>query len=261
MAAPTSQGRIGPALAAVVLAGGILSVGIIIAAYRLAGSIESWNPPREPTVIRPRVPLPDLTREAPAMALAGPGQMLIADGKGRVFLVGVEEEEDEAPRLALLRVYELRQDPERHLDEPALRSLAGWYLDDLAEERYRRVRAVREEFEGLIASGGTGAKTVGGLLALARGLVGDGDIPYLTERLADSSYLARRSAAIALGEAGWRRATPVLLEIVRQKDEKAFLLVGPILGDLTGIPAPDSSRVEQWLAAAVTWQKWWEDQK
>lgn len=244
----------------ILVVGGGLCAAIIVAAFRLAASLESWPPPTEPTIIRKRGPLPARPPTPPAIAQAGPGQILIADGEGRVFLIGTEEEEGAPPRLVLHRVYELKEDPTRHIDDDARKSYTGWYLDDLASERYRRVQATRKEFEDLIAAGGTGTEVVESLLGLARGLLREGEIPYLTEKLRNPSYLARRSAAIALGEGGWRRATPVLLEILRAMDEESNRLVAPILEDLTGIPAPAESQPDRWVAATRSWQDWWKKQ-
>lgn len=247
------------------IAGGVIAGAILLGAFQLARSIESMearSPDSPPRVIRSR----ESPRESPemplvippALTLAGPGEILLADGRGRVFLIGREEDED-PPRLVLHRVYELKEDPGRHLDDPHLRSLTGWYLDDLASKRYLRVRAIRDQFEGLVSSGGMSADVVDALLALARDLAREGEVPYLTERLLDKSYIARRSAAIALGEAGWRRATPILIEIVRQKDEKAFRIAGPLLEELTGIPTPEDMLPETWQAAAGKWSAWWEE--
>ncbi|MCZ6603503.1 MAG: hypothetical protein O6952_10895, partial [Planctomycetota bacterium] len=97
----------------------------------------------------------------------------------------------------------------------------------------------------------------GALAALARDLAQEGEITYLTEQLRDRSYLARRSAAIALGEKGWQRAVPILLEILSQGDEKAYPVVGPILADLTGIAAPAKTSRQERLAITKRWADWW----
>ncbi|MCZ6689855.1 MAG: hypothetical protein O7H41_09655 [Planctomycetota bacterium] len=246
----------GPALIAVVAIGGIVSLVITFAALHYSASHDSPQEAVPPTVIRPRTPPLDLPDPPPTISALDSGNILLADNDGHLFLIGRDPEE-EPPRLVLRSVYRLVRDAERNLDKPSLKSPNGWYLDDLASEKFLRIRVIRQKFEKMVAAGGVTGDVAGALAALARDLAEEGEIPYLTEQLRDRSYLARRSAAIALGEEGWRRAVPILLEILSHGDEKAYPVVGPILADLTGIVAPAETNRQEMLVITKRWADWW----
>lgn len=253
MAERPPSGRYGPAL---IIACGILSAAIVAAAFRLSGAIEGWEPQAVPTVIRPRGEAVEPPRASPALSAVGEDRLLLADGAGHLFLFEAAAEAD-APGLVLHRVYRVRYDPSRHVDDPARRSPSGWYLDDLAAEREIRIEAIRARFEELVSSGEPTLDVVKSLEALGRDLLREGDVTYLTGKLDDPSYLARRSAGIALGEGGWRRAAPVLIDIAEKGDERSLRIVGPILERLTGIPAPSTGRPDEWKAATERWSAWY----
>lgn len=255
MAVPAGPARSGPPL---IIASAILSIAMVICALFLSRSIGTSAPPVPPTYIQPRAASAPVLETAPAIARVGPGQVVLADGKGNLFLMGAERE-DGSPGLVLHRVYRLREDPSRHQADPERKSPAGWYLDDLAADREERIRAIRERFEALVATGAPSVEAVDSLAALARELARGGDIAYLTERLGDPSYLARRSAGIALGEKGWPRATPGLIEVARKGDKRSRKVAGNILAKLTGIPAPTEVEPEPWGAAIKKWEGWWEE--
>ena len=252
------SGKSGPYLLA---ASAILSAAILIAAFRISVSFEVPPPSEPPTIIRARPAPSSPAGSAPTIAAVGSDYVLLADDEGLLFQLAITRAGPYG-KLVLQNVYQLRRDTGRFADAPSHKSPSGWYLDDLAEEKEERAKAVREEFDRLAGAGGTSTDAVETILALARDLVDQGEVSFLTDHLDDASYIARRSAAIALGERGWRRAMPVLIEIARQGDEGSRDLIRPIFEGITGLEAPrDRTNPEAWKEAIERWQQWWSDHR
>ena len=238
--------------ASLLITGGMLSAAIVLAAIRLSDAIRSGAPEAPPIRLGPRESGP-LPPDAAALASVGEGRVILAGVDGHLFLLGLDGAGSDR-RLVLERVYKIRRDPSRSLDDPGSRSAHGWYLDDLAAERERRVRAMREEISSRLGSVTGTVEEIDAIAALADSLADEGEIPLLTSLLDHSSYLARRAAAIALGRRGYRRAAPALIEVAEKGDERSREAVGPILASLSGIPAPAERAGEDWQRAVDAWK-------
>jgi hypothetical protein len=186
------------------------------------------------------------------MARVTDGEVLLAGRDGHLFLLGADEEN----RLQLRGVYQIRQDPSRHIEDPDLRSPTGWYLDDLAERMETATAALRGEFERRLAEFKGTAEEMDTLAALADGLAARGEIPYLTKHLEEGSYFAQRAAGIALGKRGYRRAAPALIEVTRRGDERSRKVAGEILAGLSGIACPATLSGDPWGQAIEAWEAW-----
>jgi hypothetical protein len=234
--------------------GGILAIAIVTAAHRLGAALEDRPSPTPSTWVRARTSETSDRSNAGdlAMARVADGEVLLAGRDGHLFLLGVDEED----RLQLRKVYQIRQDVSRHLEDPDLRSPTGWYLDDLAERMESAIAAMREEFQRRLAEIKGTAEEMDALTALAEGLADRGEIPYLTKHLEEGSYFAQRAAGIALGRRGYRRAAPALIEVTRRGDERSRKTAGEILAELSGIPCPATLSGDPWGQAIQQWGTW-----
>src|SRR5438105_808350 len=135
---------------------------------------------------------------APALAPLGEGRLAYADGAGRIFVL-----EGGPAGLTLTAAYAVREDRRRHLDDPAARAASGFYLDDLAAEGERLLARAGAQFEREIDSLALDTSAAARAEARARAVLDAGDATFLLAKLAEKRSLARRSAALALGDAGF----------------------------------------------------------
>jgi hypothetical protein len=145
------------------------------------------------------------------MAPLGDGSVVYAEGERLFQLRGGPD------GLTLSGVYELREDRQRFATEAAKRSPHGWYLDDAGAAAEERLAIARSAFFREARSGAVDAGANERIEAAARAVLGAGDATTLLDALRDKRYVARRAAALILGEAHYAEARTVLEDVATEK--------------------------------------------
>lgn len=244
------------ALASVLALIGQLAIAAALVLLALA-ILRRPEAPRERASPRPLIDralaLPGAAREGGGalVPFGADGKALYADGAGRFLVLAPIADGG----LAVERALDLVVDPTRFHND-ARRRPHAYYLEDVGAARSAYLRPLRTELETLVR--GQRLEDLPRIEELCERLAAFHDVVTLEVYLRSERFVVRRAAAVALGEAGYLMATPVLIFSLDTKDAAFRARLNTILEGLTGerfITDPEPRDQEAAKARAAAWLK------
>lgn len=237
---------------------------ILVGLYWIGRRVEravAERPIAAPASESPPVPAPPATSTTSGpggLVELGQGRAMLLAPDGRVMVLVADPISGE---LRLERVYELVQDPDRHLGTP-LRRAHGYYLEDVERGAQERVAAARTRFERVVreAAEARGPASLDDAEEAALGLVQAGGadllIPHLDPVGAERADAVRKHAAtLALGRGGYLVAVESLAALLEQNraSERYAPRMKRLLAWLIGRPEVEALPPEEVVDIARAW--------